>query len=236
MYKILDNMSALQKDQLSFLQKVIDSINTALSVRNLNASELQKIIFNISIEHQNNINSDGNEIENLRDSLIDLIEDDEAVSYLITKLHDYQARYFASSFLGWHGDRAKIALSKLINLASGHGSAAGAAQKAVLFIGGAEKEILSGVKDALNIEDDESFRHLSDLATKTSLNGSDDFFEIMIIGAENKNPNIRETVADVICRLNMDDKEKTKSILVLLSTDINEVVKDAALTALDSLK
>lgn len=235
MHKILDNISELQKHQLSFLQKIIETVNDVLFVRKLTISELKKIVVDAFIAFQNNADCDRNETEYLCNALIEMVEDDEAVEYLIAKLDDYQTRYFACSFLGWYGYRAKSALPKLIDLSSGHSSAAGAAQKAIIFIGGAEKEILYSIKESLRSDDDESFRHLSNLAARTSLNGTNAFFETMRMSAEHNNPNIRESVADIIIRLRMDDQEKIRAVLDLLLIDSNEAVKNAASNALDSL-
>ena len=233
MVNILDNVSNLKRYQLIFLQRAIETLNSALTIRPLKTIELQKIISDISLEE---LDVEINDVKSLRENLIKFLEEgDEAVRYLMTKLDDYQARYFASSFLGWFGDRASIAIPKLINLASGHSSAAGAAQRAILFIGGAEQKILQVIKEALSDEDDESFRHLSSLAVKTDLNNSDVFFEVLRTGAVHESPNIREAAVDIIWQLKVPDREKIKSILVSLSSDEDKNVRDAALTALDSI-
>jgi hypothetical protein len=233
MFNILDNLTAMQQDQLIFLQRAIETANSALTIRKINIVELKKIIFDISLEE---LDADTDEVKSLRESLKEFLdEEDKAVHYLIAKLDDYQARYFASSFLGWFGNSASIAIPKLTDLASGHSSAAGAAQKAILFIGGAEQAILRAVEEALSLEDDESFRNLSALAVKTDLKSSDIFFEVLRKGATHDNPHIREAVADFVWHLQISNIEGIKSILLSLSVDESETVRDAALTALDFL-
>jgi hypothetical protein len=233
MFNILDNLTTMKREQLIFLQKAIETVNSALTIQKISTLEVQKIIFDISLEELA-INTD--EVRSLRGNLNELLEEgDKAVHYLMAKLNDYQARYFASSFLGWFGKSANIAIPKLIDLASGHSSAAGAAQKAILFIGEAQEKILHAVEEALNLEDDESFRNLSNLAVKTDLKSSDVFFEVLRRGALHESPHIREAVADIIWHLRVSDIEKIKSILMSLSVDESQAVRGAALTALDLL-
>ncbi len=233
MYNILDNLTMMKREQLIFLQNAIETVNSALTVQKMNTVELQKIIFDISLEK---LNVDTDDVKNLRESLRELLEEeDKAIPYLMTKLGDYQVRYFASSLLGWFGDRASVAIPRLIGLASGNSSATGAAKRAILFIGGAEEKILQAVEEALSFEDDGSFRQLSALAVETALNHSDAFLEVLLRGAAHKNPHIREAVADIIWHLKVPEIEKIKSILSSLAVDENQAVRDAALTALDFL-
>lgn len=231
MINILDDLNTARQDQLLFLQKTIETVNSALTNQPINTMELQKIIFAISLEELN-----PDEVRGSRENLIKFLEEgDEAIKYLMVKLNDYQTRYLAASFLGWFGDSASIAIPKLIGLASGHSSAAGAAQKAILFIGGAEEKILQAIREALDSEDDESFRQLSALALRTHLNSSDVFWEVLRKGAVHKNPHIREAVADIVWQLKISDTEQIRSILLSLSIDENQAVRDAALSALDFL-
>jgi hypothetical protein len=233
MHKILDNPSTIKQNQLIFLGKVIETINSALTSQQIDSAGLQKIILGISLEE---IAVDTDEVKSIRTNLLEFLErGDESIQYLVFKLDDYQARYFAASFLGWFGNNANSAIPQLIDLASGHSSAAGAAQKSILFIGGAEQKILTAIGEALKLEDDESFGNLSNLALKTTLNSSEVFFETLLLGAANENLHIRESVADVIGRLQVSDTEKFKSILVSLLSDKSKVVRDAALTTLNSL-
>jgi hypothetical protein len=232
MKHFFDDTDNWKPTQLLFLQKIIETVNSISLSQKLDAVEIHKIISNLSVELEN---QDSVELDSFRNNLLEFLKGgSESVEYLILKLEDYQTRYLVSTFLGWFGRDAFNAVPKLIDLASGHGSAAGSSQKAILLIGGAEPQILLNIESSLASEDDEAFSNLTNLAMKTTLINSKDFFEALRKGGKHKNPHFRESVTDIIWQLNLN-KEVT-SILELLSTDEERFVRNAAHDALAKLK
>lgn len=235
MNNLFEKISTYNPFQLTFLQKIVENVEKRLSTQSLNTTELQSLITDITA---NEIcqNDQLIELKEVRDTLISFLQEKgDVVHYLIISLHEYQSRYFAASFLGWFGNSAKVALPELIDLASGHGIASGAARKSILLIGDAESEMLNAIMESVRFEDDESFRNLTTLATKTKLATSNTFFEMLKSCSKHSNPYFRELVADVIWSLGSLDQEEIISILKILSSDKEEFVRDAALEALNMI-
>lgn len=230
MEKIFNDKTTWKSHHLTFIQKLIDTVNSKLSVQNLEIGEVQAAVSQISIDETG---SKYDELKNLKNRLMKFLDDkDGAIEYLISNLNDYETRYLAASFLAWFGSDAKIAVPSLIDLVSGHGSAAGAAQRSILHIGGAEQEIIKAIEESASAEDDEIFRNLASLAIKTKLVSSDIFLEFLLKASKHHNPHIREVVADIIWHLKSMDERRISETLELLSGDNEEFVREAAIVSL----
>jgi hypothetical protein len=166
--------------------------------------------------------------------VIEVIEDDDSVRFLIRGLSNvnyFQYRFIIATMLGWFGSRAKEALPNLVQHASGSGPEVEAAKSAILLIGDASTEIATALRTSISYGDDGELRELCDLACRTSFYTTSDFFDILHVAAKSENPHIREAVADCIRQLDISVKQKFGTILDQLKADLNDDVREAAITA-----
>ncbi len=99
-------------------------------------------------------------------TVIEVLEDDNSLTFLVDKLSDYYGRVLAATMLGWFGPRAREVVPQLIGIASGTGVAVGVAKQAILLIGYPESETLAALRASVLENDDGAFRELCDLTAQ----------------------------------------------------------------------
>jgi len=174
-----------------------------------------------------------NVVDRLLDAVITVVlEKDTAVPFLIIKLDDYAGRYFAANMLGWFGPDAVGAIPALIGLASGPSGAAGAAQQAIVRIGGAESAVLSALDASLGYEDAGDFGELNDLFMQAGYATTQKYLDIIHKAALAHNPELRGEAVYAIARLSTAEKQHLTSEIEQLKCDPIDAVRTAALNEL----
>jgi len=170
-------------------------------------------------------------VNTIIDGIVQMLNNNRIIPFLISKLDDYDDRYLAAIMLGWFGARAQSAISDLISLASGSSGVVEVAKQSVIQIGNAESEIISALQNSVAFNDDGEFRELSNLAVRYGCSSNTMFQNILKVATESDNPDLREAVADIISTLEGEIKQGFTSILDILKSDPNEHVRQAAFEA-----
>ncbi len=198
----------------------------------MTTQELGNMLIHISPNAVGLSQDDFEKFDYFRNSIIEMLNDENAVKYLTDALHDYHARYFASIFLGWFGSKASAALPFLIDLSSAANSATGAAYNSIILIGGAEEKILDAIEESLKEGDDFSFLQLGSLALKTKLYSSQLFLDILGSATANSVPYIRENAISILVRMDPMFRESILVLLKKLQNDESQDVKEAAIESI----
>ncbi len=158
-----------------------------------------------------------------------LLEKDTAIPLLIQKLDDYEGRYFAATMLGWFGPDAVEAIPALIGLASGPSGAAGAAQQAIVHIGGSEPEVLSALAASLDYEDAGDFYALGRFVVDAGYRNRLAYLDVLRRATESGNKEIRAATVSLIARLSSADKQELVHVIEQLKHDPADSVRTVAL-------
>ncbi len=223
------------KYEFGILHKLTTFIQSTLANRKMTAKELSNMLIHISPDTVGLSQDDFEKFDYFRSSIIEMLNDENAVNYLTDALHDYHARYLASVFLGWFGSKASTALPILIDLASAANSATGAAYNSIILIGEAEEKILGAVEKSLEERDDFSFLQLGSLALKTKLYSSQLFLDILGNATANSVPDIRENAISILVRMDPMFRESILVLLKKLQNDESQDVKEAAIESMTRL-
>jgi hypothetical protein len=172
-------------------------------------------------------------VDHLLDAVITLLlNKDTAIPLLVQKLDDYEGRYFAATMLGWFGSDAVGAIPALIGLASGPSGGAGAAQQAIVRIGGGESAVLSALEASLTYDDAGDFGQLNELFMQAGYTTIQKYLDIVHKAAIALNPELRGEAVYAIAKLSTADKQRLASEIQQLKRDPIDSVRTAAMTEL----
>jgi hypothetical protein len=236
MWKAFDTLFSLEfgpGSEGAAFHEIIDLVNGTLADTPLSTAALVQRLRQYRSDAGTLPASPRHVVDRLLDAVITLLlEKETAIPLLTQKLDDYEGRYFAATMLGWFGSDAVGAIPALIGLASGPSGAAGAAQQAIVRIGGGESAVLSALEASLTYNDAGDFGELNELFMQAGYTTTQKYLNIVHKAAIALNPKLRGEAVYAIAKLSTADKQRLASEIQQLKRDPIDSVRTAAMTEL----
>jgi hypothetical protein len=233
MWKAFDTLFSLEfgpGSEGAAFHEIIDLVNGTLADTPLSTAALVQRLRQYRSDAGTLPASPRHVVDRLLDAVITLLlEKDTAIPLLIQKLDDYEGRYFAATMLGWFGSDAVGAIPALIGLASGPSGAAGAAQQAIVRIGGGESGVVSALAASLDYEDAEDFYALGRFCVDAGYSNRLAYLDVLRRATESGKKEIRAATVSLIARLSSVDKQELVHVIEQLKHDPEDSVRTAAL-------